>query len=171
MSDWLVYYGEDEAVFRKPYSRRILSVIFLVIMTCFLGFSTVETYKGGAAQRDYLPLNFIALFVFLLILGLGAGPNEMRFDFRRRRYQSKMGLLFFSWTRTGDVSEVSDFAVWNSSNFTGIVIEWKSKKRLRRTLARCKTDADAKALAKRLGISLGMPSNASYPRGVKKSAR
>ncbi len=168
MADALVRYDDAEAVFRKSLAERLWFGAILVVVTCLLGIATADAYKGGAAERDHLPLCFLMLFLFILILGFAAGPREVRFDFRQKRYRVKQGLLFFTWTLSGDFSDISHFAYWNSQ---GVTIEWKNKKRPQTMFTHCKTGREAKALAERLGVSAGLPVKDGYARGVRKSAR
>ncbi len=171
MSKCLVCYNEDEAFFRRPVAERIWLGSLFAFVTCLLSLGAADTFRGSAAQRDQLPLYFIMLFVFIFALGLTVGPNEMRFDFRRRRYRGKLGFLFLAWTRTGDVSEISHLCVWDLTKFTGLTIEWKNTKRPQTSFFSCGTGSEAQALAERLGISLGVPVKAGLPRYIKKPVR
>jgi len=110
-------------------------------------------------------------FVLILPLTYLAGPNEMRFDLRQKRYRSKTGFPFLSWTRTGDVSEIAQINVWNNLKLTGLTLKWKNTKRTASLLVRCETRSEAQALAEKLGTRLGVPVKAEIPQFSKKSVR
>ena len=167
----LARYDEDEAVFRRTRAERLFCGGLLVFLTCLLSLGAADTFKGGAAQRDQLPLYFVMLFVLVPLLGYLAGPSEMCFDFRRKRYQSKTGFLFLSWTRSGDVSEIAYIGVWNTLKFTGLTPQWKNTKRTASSFVSCASGSEAQALAERLGISLGVPVKAGVRRHTRESTR
>jgi len=167
----LVRYDEDEAVFRRTRAERLFCGGLLVVMTGLLSLGAADTFRGGPAQRDQLPLYFVMLFVLIPPRGYLAGSNEMRFDFRRKCYRSKTGFLFLSWTRTGDVSEIAHISVWNNLKFTGLTIKWKNTKRTASSLVSCETRSEAQALAEKLGTRLGVPIKAEIPQFSKKSVR
>ncbi len=167
----LVRYDENEAVFKRTRAERLFCGGLLMFLTCLLSLGAADTYRGGAAQRNQLPLYFVMLFVLAPLLGYLAGPNEMRFDFRRKRYQSKTGFLFLSWTRSGDLSEIDSIGVWNTLRFTGLTPQWKNTKRTASSFVSCETGSEAQALAERLGMSLGIPVKAGSRRYIKKSIR
>ena len=149
-SSWLVRNDEDEAVFRKPLAMRLLFGAFLVVILCLLWVCIVASYKGTPTDRDRLPLDIISPFVFILPLSFLAGPMEMRFDFRRKRYRSKMSFAFLTWTRAGNFSEISNLAIWKGHS--GLTVAWK----------------EAEALAENLAAKLGVWAEAGGQRGRKR---
>ena len=155
MSNWMVRFDEDEAVFQRPLADRLGYGALGVFFASLLGYVAADIYNQGAAGRDHLPLAMLLFFFFVSIFAFAAGPKEMRFDFRRQRYQWRMGFPLLSWTRAGDFSEIAAISVWNLK-FTGLGVKWKDSKRDQMTFVSCSTGREAWALAEKIADKLGV---------------
>ena len=113
-----------------------------------------------------LPLGLIMFFIVVPIFAFGAGPKEMRFDFQRRRWQSRMGFPLLTWTRTGSFDEIAYIRVWNT-RFTGLGIKWKDAKRSTFTFFGCTNVGEAWEEAKWLEGKIGVPAQKGMPHGMK----
>jgi len=155
-TSWLVSYDEDEAEFRRPFAERLLLSLLGLGAACLLGRFVIFAYNQGVSGQAILPLGIALFFVVVPIFAFMAGPKELRFDFQRRRYWSRMGFPLLTWTRTGDFDEIASISVWNTK-FTGLAIKWKNVKREEFTFFGCTTVEEAKPLAEQLGEKMSIP--------------
>ena len=171
MARWLIHEEEDEAVFRRPMADRLVygaaaaGVVFM-----FIDFLLPMFQRGPADQELATPCTVVIGLAYLIFC-FSAGPKEIRFDVRRKRYHSKAGFLWFSWTRSGDFREISHLGVWTVTKFKGLSIEWSDPKRLQTTFVSCATNDETWALGKRLGKSLGVAVKAGQMRKFNRIAR
>jgi hypothetical protein len=171
MTRWQVRFDEDEAVFRRPLTERLLFGLLAIGSAYLLGGFLVFAYHQGASGKDMLPLGIVMFLAVVSIFLFAAGPKEMRFDSKRQRYRWRMGFPLLSWTHTGDFSEIKSLSVWNLTKFTGLGVEWKNSKRTAITFVECSTGSEAQALAEHLGKKVGVPAEKGVVRGLKKPSR
>jgi hypothetical protein len=171
MSKWLVHCDGEEAVFRKPLVDCLGYGAFALGSAYVFVAYFAPLHSGKPADREMFVLASFYFALILLVFSFGAGPKEMRFDFRARRYHNRMGFPFLTWTRAGDFSEISHLGVWNLTKFTGLSVEWKDPKRLQTTFVACSTGREAQALGESLGGKIGVRTEAGVVRGLKKRAK
>jgi hypothetical protein len=156
--DWNIGHHADEAVFRRPPLERLW---FNILAMVALG--TAWHFGLFRPDRDYGWLSPITSAFVVFVFAFCGGPKETRFDFSRRHFRIRCGILFFSWTRTGGAEEIASLRAYSATLKRSAVVDiiWRRGILGATHLAECSTDEEARQRAQEIAARMGVKAEVS----------